>query len=207
MGMFAISANSFTCQNLDLGSMTTSHPLRWQIKTICCTAGCFGEEGIRIIPVLHNHSLCDPPHSMNSVQEVSSKERIWHVQRVIWRLTLVLRICQFCPSRSWQRTWQGNLRDMKLHVMRRKTGLLAVAVVVDLVHLPWQLLPKGTLGEALIGHWKEIQSGDMKWIRAPPSKVILGGAHHRSPPGCAAQTNSIMRRNIAMMTMSDSTST
>ena len=66
---------------------------------------------------------------------------------------------------------------------------------------------KGHLWGSPIGHWREIQSGDMKWIRAPPSKVILGGAHHRSPPGCAAQTNSIMRRNIAMMTMSDSTST
>ena len=199
MGTFAISANSFTCQYLDLGSMTTSHPLRWQIKTICCTAGCFGEEGIRIIPLLHNHSLCDPPHSMNSVQEVSSKESIWLVQRVMWTLTLVLRICRVDKKYGrgiyviWSSKW-------------KTAGLLAVAVVVDLVHLPWQLLPKGTLGEALIGHWREIQSGDMKWIRAPPSKVILGGAHHRSPPSFAAQTNSIMRRNIAMMTMSGSAS-
>ena len=113
MGTFAISANSFTCQNLDLGSMTTSHPLQWHIKTICCTAGSFGEEGIRAILLLHNHNQCDPPHSMNSVQEVSSKESIWLVQRVMWTLTLVLRICRFCPSRSRQRTWQGNLRDEK----------------------------------------------------------------------------------------------
>ena len=36
--------------------------------------------------------------------------------------TLVLRICRFCPSRSRQRPWQGNLRDMKYQVKDWPSG-------------------------------------------------------------------------------------
>ena len=51
MGTFAISANSFTCQNLDLGSMTTSHPVRWQQRQ-------YVVQGLSVKKVSEQSSYC-----------------------------------------------------------------------------------------------------------------------------------------------------